>query len=54
MDWVCVRTVLLWAYLDSRERKGAMGTGGSFPAGKMLPGRAADQSPPSSAEVKKE
>jgi hypothetical protein len=31
-----------------------MGTGGSFPAGKARPGRDADRSPPSSAEVKKE
>jgi hypothetical protein len=31
-----------------------MGTGGSFPGGKARPGRAADHSPPSSAEVKKE
>jgi hypothetical protein len=31
-----------------------VGTGGSFPGGKARPGRAADHSPPSSAEVKKE
>jgi hypothetical protein len=31
-----------------------MGTGGSFPGGKALPGRDADHSPPSSAEVKNE
>jgi hypothetical protein len=31
-----------------------MGTGGSFPGGKARPGRGADHSPPSSAEVKKE
>jgi hypothetical protein len=31
-----------------------MGTGGSFPGGKARPGRDADRSPPSSAEVKKE
>jgi hypothetical protein len=31
-----------------------MGTGGSFPGGKALPGRDADHSPPSSAEVKKQ
>jgi hypothetical protein len=31
-----------------------MGTGGSFPGGKTRPGRDADHSPPSSAEVKKE
>jgi hypothetical protein len=31
-----------------------MGTGGSFPGGKKRPGRDADHSPPSSAEVKKE
>jgi hypothetical protein len=31
-----------------------MGTGGSFPGGKGRPGRDADHSPPSSAEVKKE
>jgi hypothetical protein len=30
-----------------------MGTGGSFPGGKERPGRDADHSPPSSAEVKK-
>jgi hypothetical protein len=29
-----------------------MGTGGTFPEGKARPGRDADQSPPSSAEVK--
>jgi hypothetical protein len=29
-----------------------MGTGGSFPGGKARPGRDADHSPPSSAEVK--
>jgi hypothetical protein len=29
-----------------------MGTEGSFPVGKVQPGRAADHSPPSSAEVK--
>jgi hypothetical protein len=29
-------------------------TGGSFPGGKARPGRDADRSPPSSAEVKKE
>jgi hypothetical protein len=31
-----------------------MSTGGSFPGGKERPGRDADHSPPSSAEVKKE
>jgi hypothetical protein len=31
-----------------------MGTGGSFPGGKAHPGRDADHSPPSSAEVKNE
>jgi hypothetical protein len=31
-----------------------MGTGGSFPRGKAWPGRDADHSPPSSAEVKNE
>jgi hypothetical protein len=31
-----------------------VGTGGSFPGGKRRPGRDADHSPPSSAEVKKE
>jgi hypothetical protein len=31
-----------------------MGTGGSFPEGKAGPGRDADLSPPSSAELKKE
>jgi hypothetical protein len=31
-----------------------MGTGGSFPGGKGRPGRDADHSPPSSADVKKE
>jgi hypothetical protein len=31
-----------------------MGTGGSFPSGKVQPGCDADHSPPSSAEVKKE
>jgi hypothetical protein len=31
-----------------------MGTGGSFPGGKARPGRDADLSPPSSAEVKNE
>jgi hypothetical protein len=31
-----------------------MGTGGPFPGGKAQPGRDADHSPPSSAEVKYE
>jgi hypothetical protein len=31
-----------------------LGTGGSFPGGKARPGRDADHSPPSSAEVKYE
>jgi hypothetical protein len=31
-----------------------MGTGGSFPRGKVRPGRDADHSPPSSAEVENE
>jgi hypothetical protein len=31
-----------------------MGTGGPFPGGKVRPGRDADHSPPSSAEVKNE
>jgi hypothetical protein len=31
-----------------------MGTGGSFPGSKAWPGRDADHSPPSSAEVKNE
>jgi hypothetical protein len=31
-----------------------MGTGGSYPGGKARPGRDADHSPPSSAEVKDE
>jgi hypothetical protein len=31
-----------------------MGTGGSFPGGRARPGRDADHSPPSGAEVKKE
>jgi hypothetical protein len=31
-----------------------MCTGGSFPGGKARPGRDADHSPPSSAEVKKQ
>jgi hypothetical protein len=30
-----------------------VGTGGSFPGGKARPGRDADHSPPSSADVKK-
>jgi hypothetical protein len=33
---------------------GTMGTGGPFPGGKAWPGRDADHSPPSSAEVKYE
>jgi hypothetical protein len=32
----------------------SMGTGGSFPGSKARPGRDADHSPPSSAEVKNE
>jgi hypothetical protein len=32
----------------------SMGTGGPFPGGKARPGRDADHSPPSSAEVKYE
>jgi hypothetical protein len=32
----------------------AVGTGGSFPGGKARPGRDADHSPPSSAEVKED
>jgi hypothetical protein len=32
----------------------SMGTGGPFPGGKARPGRDADHSPPSSAEVKNE
>jgi hypothetical protein len=32
----------------------SMGTGGSFPGGKTRPGRDADHSPPSSAEVENE
>jgi hypothetical protein len=31
-----------------------MGTGGPFPGGKARPGRGADHSPPSSAEVENE
>jgi hypothetical protein len=31
-----------------------MGTGGSHPGGKARPGRDADHSPPSSAEIKKD
>jgi hypothetical protein len=31
-----------------------MGTGGPFPGGKAWPGRDADHSPPSSAEVENE
>jgi hypothetical protein len=31
-----------------------IGTGGSFPRGKARPGRDADHSPPSSAEIKNE
>jgi hypothetical protein len=31
-----------------------VGTGGSFPGGKAWPGRDADHSPPSSAQVKKQ
>jgi hypothetical protein len=31
-----------------------MGTGGPFPGGKVRPGRDADHSPPSSAEIKNE
>jgi hypothetical protein len=31
-----------------------VGTGGSFPGGKARPGRDADHSPPSSAEVNKQ
>jgi hypothetical protein len=38
------------AHLDSCT----MGTGGPFPGGKARPGRDADQSPPSSAEVENE
>jgi hypothetical protein len=33
---------------------GSGGTGGSFPGGKVRPGRDADHSPPSSVEVKNE
>jgi hypothetical protein len=43
---------------DLRERARPascpMGTGGSFPGGKARPGRDADHSPPSSAEVRYE
>jgi hypothetical protein len=35
-------------------KSSTVGTGGSFPGGKARPGRDADHSPPSSAEVKKE
>jgi hypothetical protein len=38
----------------SHQASYPMGTGGSFPGGKARPGRDADHSPPSSAEVKNE
>jgi hypothetical protein len=38
----------------ARPASYTVGTGGSFPGGKARPGRDADHSPPSSAEVKKE
>jgi hypothetical protein len=38
----------------SHPASGTMGTGGSFPGGKARPGRDAEHSPPSSAEVKNE
>jgi hypothetical protein len=39
---------------EARPASYPMGTGGSFPGGKAQPGRDADHSPPSSAEVKTE
>jgi hypothetical protein len=42
--------IYYWAHPASYP----MGTGGSFPGGKARPGRDADHSPPSSAEIKNE
>jgi hypothetical protein len=39
---------------EAHLASGTMGTGGSFPRGKVRPGRNADHSTPSSAEVKNE
>jgi hypothetical protein len=46
----------LWVQTGSGAHPASytMGTVGSFPGGKARPGRDADHSPPSSAEVKKE
>jgi hypothetical protein len=46
----------LWVQTGSGAHPASyiMGTGGPFPGGKERPGRDADHSPPSSAEVKKE
>jgi hypothetical protein len=41
-------------FLCVRTGSGTMGTEGSFPRGKARPGRDADHSPPSSAEVKED
>jgi hypothetical protein len=46
---LCIQTVS-----GANPASCTVGTGGSFPGGKVQPGRDADHSPPSSAEVKKE
>jgi hypothetical protein len=51
---VCVVVVLLPVSRPALERiqpPCTMGTGGPFPEGKARPGRDADHSPPSTAEV---
>jgi hypothetical protein len=62
--WICIRptyydgdTIIQPNVQTSSEVHPAsypMGTGGRFPGGKARPGRDADHTPPSSAEVKNE
>jgi surface antigen len=50
----CTQKNIFAVNLNKYSASFTMGTGGSFPGGKARPGRDADHSPPSSAEVKGE
>jgi hypothetical protein len=51
-DFSSIRSVQTGS--EAHPASSPMGTGGPFPRGKARPGRDADHSPPSSAEVVKE
>jgi hypothetical protein len=54
LNFFCVPNISVQAGSGAHTASYPMGTGGPFPGGKVLPGRDADHSHPSSAEVENE